>query len=106
MKVLRALIVDPDKAGRRQVAGLLSECCFDSVEAVDGMEALRFAPKNGIDLIVTEIRIARLNVLRLLHIIRCGGFGLAPPPVIICSASLHDQSWLTSSALRGATLLA
>lgn len=100
VKDLRAPIVDPNKAGRRQVAGLLHECCFDSVEAVDGVDALRFASENGIHLIITEMRIAPPNVLRFLHVIRCDGFGLAQPPAIMCSASFHDQAWQTRSALR------
>ncbi len=91
VKDLRAPIVDPNKAGRRQVAGLLHECCFDSVEAVDGVDALRFASENGIHLIITEMRIAPPNVLRFLYVIRCGGFGLAQPPAIMCSASFHDR---------------
>lgn len=106
MKVLRALIVDPDHTSRREMAGLLDECCFDSLEATDGVHALQFASEYAIDLIVTEIQIPKLDVLQLLHIIRCGAFGWIPPPVIVCSASLQDRSWLTSPALRGLTLLA
>ncbi len=106
MQLLRALIVDPDRCARREIAEFLGASSFDSVESVDTIGALRFAQDGAIDLIVADIDLRELDDLQLLRIIRCGGFGKTPPPVIVCSALLHEESWMTHPALKGVTGLA
>ncbi|MDP3493642.1 MAG: response regulator [Hyphomonadaceae bacterium] len=103
---MRALIVDADSDARLQVSKLLDECGFDSVGAADGVDALRSMSDFAIDLIVAEISLPRLDVVQLIHIIRNGAFGPTPPPMIICSARLHEASWAIHPALQGLTLLA
>lgn len=105
MKLLRALVVDPDQVGRGEVAHRLRECQFDCVEAEDGIAALRFADEDSIDLIVIEIETPRLNGVQLMQIIRNGGFGKSPPPVIVCAALLNDAAWSAHQAWLDATRL-
>ena len=105
MKFLRALIVDPDDAVRRRAAVLLDEHGFDSVEAADGIAALRFASANGIDLIISDFRLPRLEGLSFLDIIKRGAFGQAPPPLIFCSALLQSEGWMRKLADEGIPLL-
>ncbi len=70
------------------------------------VDALRFVSDFAIDLIVTEVRLPKLDAVQLLQIVRNGAFGPKPPPTIICSARLHEASWVTHPALQGLTLLA
>ena len=106
MRLMRALVVDPDSVARLEISKLLDESSFDSVAAIDGVDALRFVSDFAIDLIVTEVRLPKLDAVQLLQIVRSGAFGPKPPPTIICSARLHEASWVTHPALQGLTLLA
>ncbi len=105
MKLMRALIVDPDQAARHQIAALLDESGFDSVEAGDGRAALRFASDYAIDLIIMEIDLGELDALQFLRIVRIGGFGKPQPPTIVSSVRLHGEPWITHPALEGLALL-
>ena len=105
MKMLRALVVGPDRSGRREVVRRLDECQFECVEAEDCIAALRFAGDDSIDLIVTEVETSRLSDLPLLQIVQNGGFGKSPPPVIVCSALWHDAPWSPNRGGLEVTLL-
>lgn len=106
MKSLRALILDPDRAARRQVAKLLGKYGFDSVAAADSGSALRFASSNGIDLIVADSRLPDLVGLKLVNYVRSGAFGLIPPPLIMLSTSQPDESaWIGNPAPDGIAVL-
>ncbi len=105
MNLMCALIVDPDQAARRQIEALLGASGFDSLQAADGMAALRLSSDYAIDLIVTEIDLGGLDVLQLLRIVRIGGFGYPPPPLIVSSALLHEALWIKDPAFEGLALL-
>lgn len=105
MKLLRALIVDPDGSVRSVMSKLLDRRAFDTVEAVDIVGALGFALDGSIDLIIADIDLDELDGLQLLRIIRNGSFGKSPPPVIVCSAILNEQIWTMHPALKGVTRL-
>ena len=105
MKLLRALIVDPDGSVRSVMSKLLDRRAFDTVEAVDIVGALGFALDGSIDLIIADIDLDELDGLQLLRIIRNGSFGKSPPPVIVCSAILNEEIWTTHPALKGVTRL-
>ena len=105
MKLLRALIVDPDHSARSRLAKLLEGRSFDSVEVGDMAGALGFALDGAIDLIIADIDLDELDGLQLLRIIRNGSFGKSPPPVIVCSAILNEDIWTMHPALKGVTRL-
>lgn len=88
------------------MAQLLGSSSFDSVEATDGINALRFAHAHAIDLMIADIDLRDLDALQLLRIIREGAFGSPPPPVIVCSANLNDEIWFLHPAIKGVTQLA
>ena len=105
MKLLRALIVDPDRSVRSVMSKLLDRRAFDTVEAADIVGALGFALDGSIDLIIADIDLDELDGLQLLRIIRNGSFGKSPPPVIVCSAILNEEIWTMHPALKGVTRL-
>jgi CheY-like chemotaxis protein len=89
----RALIVDDDAAVRVRIRAVLQSCGFDCVEATDGIDAMRFASESGIDLVVTDIAMPRMDGLDLLAIIGKGAFGANQPPAIVCSAHLDAETY-------------
>ena len=89
----RALIVDDDPTVRVRIGVILQSCGFDCVEATDGIDAMRFASEGGIDLIVTDIAMPRMDGLDFLAIISKGAFGANPPPAIVCSAHLDEDRY-------------
>ena len=105
MKLLHALIVSADVAGRREARNLLADCGFECVEASGGIAALQFASPHAIDLIIADIHLPKLDGPELLDIILAGAFGLPAPPLIMFSANLHEHVWITRLALPGVTAL-
>jgi CheY-like chemotaxis protein len=99
-RVTKALIVDDDAVARVRIADALRSCGFDCLEAVDGIDAMRFAFSRGIDLIVTDIVMPRMDGLDLLAVISEGAFGARQPPTIICSEHLHDDTYRHRPELR------
>lgn len=85
--LLRALVVDGKADVRRGLISLLGQCGFESIEACDGIEAIQFASETGIDLIVTDLLMPRMDGFELMGLVRRGVFGEAPPPVIACSST-------------------
>lgn len=90
MLLLRALVIDDQQSARLYAERLLLSIGIECIAASDGIEALRHASPFGIDLIVTELRLARLDVPELIELVRRGAFGLPPPPIIVCSAPVGD----------------
>ena len=105
MNLLRALLVSQDDAARRDVAQLLSDYSFDCVQAADGIAALHFASRDGIDLIVTDVRLLKMDGPQFLDIVTDGAFGAKPPPVIMCASFLHEQAWVRKLVMPRVTLL-
>jgi CheY-like chemotaxis protein len=89
----KALIVDDDAVDRIRIAAVLRCCGFDCVEANDGVDALRFTSTRGIDLIITDMVMPRMDGLDLLAIISEGAFGARQLPTIICSEHLRDDKY-------------
>lgn len=96
---LRALLVDHSEDMREHIAGILSALGFDCVEAGDGIDALKLASNYGIDLIVTDIDMPRLDGLELLSLVQRGAFGTKPPPVIVCANEKDEQIYRTRPEL-------
>jgi CheY-like chemotaxis protein len=106
MKMLRVLIVDPDPVARSYVSDLLGRCGFYSVEAESGTRALQLATTDPFDLIVMDARLPGMDGPQFLDLVLDGAFGHKPPPLIVCSAYLHEQVWVRKLALPGVVLLA
>ncbi|MEQ1780346.1 MAG: response regulator [Hyphomonadaceae bacterium] len=105
MKLMRALIVTAHESLRREAVHFLEPRSFDCVEATDGISALQFVSPDAIDLIVADVRLPKLDGPQFLDIVIEGAFGASPPPLIMCSATLHEHVWVRKLGLQGVTLL-
>lgn len=101
MALLRALIVDDQPHMRLCIQAILIACGFDCILASTGLEALHYASSSGIDLIVTDIDMPQMDGWELLGLIARGAFGLAPPPVIVCSALADERDFAKRFAALG-----
>jgi len=94
MALLRALIVEDQTCMRIYMRAVLRACGIDAIGAPDGACALECASPHAIDLILIDAEARKTNVLDLLGCIASGTFGLRPPPVIVCTARLHDTLYV------------
>ena len=104
MKTMRALIVVPDAARRIALAKLLDECCFECVEAGDGISAMQLGSDDAIDLIVVDFPVTGMDRQMFLDLVISGAFGRKAPPLIVCSAEPHEL-WGVQFAPTGIALL-
>jgi chemotaxis protein histidine kinase CheA/ActR/RegA family two-component response regulator len=80
-----ALIVDDSRSSRRTLAQILRRRGFKTVEAVDGMDALRQLKTQTFDVIFTDLEMPQLNGLELLREIRANTRTAEVPVVIVSS---------------------
>ena len=66
---MRALVVDDDTAVRSFVRSILQADNFETIEAMDGAEALELVNRLGgdVDVIVTDIQMPGMDGIRLAH---------------------------------------
>jgi two-component system chemotaxis response regulator CheY len=86
----RILVVEDSAAARALVRAILEEPGYanglggcEVVEASCGFDAMRLLPRGRFDLIVTDINMADINGLELIHFIRKSEHHRATPLVII-----------------------
>jgi two-component system response regulator HydG len=79
----RALVVDDDSMVRYTVRGILEHAKLEVVEAEDGVEGLEKLEAGGIDLVVSDIQMPRMDGLELLRKIQLRP---SPPKVIMITA--------------------
>lgn len=86
----KVLIVEDSGSARAFVRAILEEDAFsrrmggcEVVEATCGFEAMRMLPRGPYDLIVTDINMADINGLELIHFIRKSEYHRATPLIII-----------------------
>jgi two-component system chemotaxis response regulator CheY len=86
----RILVVEDSNAARALVRAVLEEPEFadpiggcEVVEATCGFDAMRLLPRNKFDLIITDINMADINGLELIHFIRKSEHHRTTPLVII-----------------------
>jgi two-component system chemotaxis response regulator CheY len=86
----RVLVVEDSGSARAFVRAVLEEDAFakrlggcEVVEATCGFDAMRLLPRGPYDLIVTDINMADINGLELIHFIRKSEHHRATPLVII-----------------------
>lgn len=93
----RVLIVDDEPGIRDVVAELLSDEGYAVHSVRDGIEALAEVERDRYDLVVTDVKMPRLDGLGLVRELRFRGHGL---PIVLMSASLPDVN------LRGLAFVA
>src|ERR1700733_15838010 len=86
----RVLVVEDSNAARAFVRAILEDEAFTTgfgpcevVEASSGFDAMRLLPRGPYDLIVTDINMADINGLELVHFIRKSEHHRTTPLVII-----------------------
>ena len=86
----RVLVVEDSASARAFVRAILEDETFakltggcEVVEATCGFDAMRLLPRGSYDLIVTDINMADINGLELIHFIRKSEHHAATPLVII-----------------------
>jgi DNA-binding response OmpR family regulator len=86
----RVLIADDDAQMRRLVRGVLQRDGFEVVEASDGLDALEAAQQGGVDLVILDLDMPRLDGLGVLEELRAQ-VRTACLPVIVLTAQ-HGES--------------
>jgi two-component system chemotaxis response regulator CheY len=88
--VRKILVVEDSAAARTLVRAILEEPAYakgiggcEVVEASCGFDAMRLLPRSRFDLIITDINMADINGLELIHFIRKSEHHRATPLVII-----------------------
>jgi two-component system, chemotaxis family, chemotaxis protein CheY len=86
----RVLVVEDSASARAYVRAILEDAAFaasvggcEVVEATSGFDAMRLLPRGHYDLIVTDINMADINGLELIHFIRKSEHHRTTPLVII-----------------------
>jgi two-component system chemotaxis response regulator CheY len=86
----KILVVEDSAAARALVRAILEEPAFadsiggcEVIEAACGFDAMRLLPRDKYDLIITDINMADINGLELIHFIRKSEHHRATPLVII-----------------------
>ncbi len=66
MKGFKILIADDEVLQRETLSGFLKKQGFEIIQAADGAEALEFIRKESIDLVLTDLRMPKMDGLELL----------------------------------------
>ena len=90
------LVVDDDAGVRFTLKGLLEDEGLEVVEAADGEQALAQIEKGGISLVVSDVRMPKLDGLGLLE--RVQALPEPRPPVILVTA--HGNERLAVEAIK------
>jgi two-component system chemotaxis response regulator CheY len=93
----RVLVVEDSGAARAFVRAVIEDTAFkqrfgeaEVVEATCGFDAMRLLPRAKYDLIITDINMADINGLELIHFIRRSEHHRSTPLVII-STLAHER---------------
>jgi len=86
----RVLIADDDPQMRRLIRGVLQRDGFEVVEAGDGLDALELAEQGGVDLVILDVDMPRLDGLGVLEELRAQ-VRTACLPVIVLTAQ-HGET--------------
>lgn len=88
----RILAVD-DSAAMRQIVGVtLKGAGYEVITAEDGVEALDFARRETVDLVITDVNMPRMDGISLVRELRqLAGYRLIPLLVLTTEASLEKK---------------
>jgi len=108
----RVLVVEDSASARAFVKAILEDEIFaklaggcEVVEATCGFDAMRLLPRGSYDLIVTDINMADINGLELIHFIRKSEHH-ASTPLVIISTQAADRDVERGLALGANAYLA
>ena len=87
---LRVLVADDDPQMRRLIRGVLQRDGFEVVEAADGLDALEAVEQGGVDLVILDVDMPRLDGLGVLEELRAQ-VRTACLPVIVLTAQ-HGET--------------
>lgn len=66
----KVLAVDDSASMRQMVSFTLKGAGYEVVQAADGVEALEFARQNGVDLVLTDVNMPRMDGITLVRELR------------------------------------
>lgn len=89
------LIVDDDAFLRRALGRVLRRAKWNVVEAEDGLEALERLAEGAVALMVTDMRMPRMNGMELIEAARSRGESL--PIVVLSGYHDHDRARLEAN---------
>jgi CheY-like chemotaxis protein/cellulose synthase/poly-beta-1,6-N-acetylglucosamine synthase-like glycosyltransferase len=81
----RILVVDDDDAMRLLITTALREAGHRTVEASDGLEALRVIQQGGVDAVITDVMMPALDGLGLLRRLRADPISISLPVILLTS---------------------
>ncbi len=87
---VRVLVADDDAQMRRLIRGVLQRDGFEVLEAADGLDALELAQQGGVDLVILDVDMPRLDGLGVLEELRAQ-VKTACLPVIMLTAQ-HGET--------------
>jgi CheY-like chemotaxis protein len=92
----RVLIVDDDRSLRFAVAVILKQEGYQTVEAENGLDALRVLKQDaGFDLILSDVQMSQMNGIRLLEELRKDY-----PHIPVVMLSVYKE-WRVETAAKG-----
>ena len=92
----KVLVVDDDSGVRFTLKGLLEDEGLEVIEAADGQQGLALVEKGGIELVLSDVRMPKLDGLGLLE--RIQKLPEPRPPVILVTA--HGNERLAVEAIK------
>src|SRR6185295_17495895 len=93
-KRVRVLLAEDDRALRRYLEVVLERAGYEVVAASDGLEAMKLALGDSIDIVITDAMMPNLNGHELCRFLR-NSQTLAHVPVILLSALEQKETDLT-----------
>jgi two-component system, chemotaxis family, chemotaxis protein CheY len=85
------LAVDDSAAVRRSVQLTLSCAGYEVVPAVDGVEALEYARRHGVDLVLTDVNMPRMDGITLVRELRVLPAYRYTPVLILTTESSQEK---------------
>jgi two-component system chemotaxis response regulator CheY len=87
----KILIVDDSKTTRQVLNFSLTDAGYSVTEAVDGLDAMQFLEKDQFDLMITDLKMPRMDGLELTQKVRASDQHRYMPVVILTTESADDK---------------
>ena len=87
----KILSVDDSTSMRQMVRATLESAGYGVVEAVDGQEALDFARKESVDLVISDVNMPRMDGIRLVSELRGLSSYRLTPQLLLTTESSQEK---------------